>query len=139
LYDGDIQMMWVEAKSVDVDLLYEYLLANESRRRILQKSKKWNWLEKDIAKKQDDWVDVLQMELTSAKLHQYDLFIKSLHREYKNLSRSHNQSDADAFGRAYKAANDVRKHGGRVKLPAHLRDVIATKNRQFFHEFIEDI
>lgn len=139
LYDGDFEMEWVEAKDVDVDLLHGYLMGNEKRRRILEKSKKWNWLEKDIAKKQADWLDVLQTELTSPKLHRYDLFIQSLHTEYKNLNRFHNQSDADAFGRAYKAANDVRKHGGRVKLPAHLRGVIATENRQYFNEFIENI
>lgn len=139
LFDGDIQAEWVEAKSVDIDILYEYLLANEKRRNVLQKSKKWSWLDNQIAKKQADWVELLQMELLSPKLHRYDLFIKALHKEYKNLNFHHNQSDAEAFGRAYKAANDVRKHGGRVKLPSHLREWIATGKRQFFHEFIEDI
>jgi hypothetical protein len=55
------------------------------------------------------------------------------------LNFHHNQSDAEAFGLAYKAANDVRKHGGRAKLPIHLREWIATGKMQFFHEFIDDI
>ena len=57
---------------------------------------------------------------------EHSRFVEALHRAHKKRGDIRNE-DSIAFGRAFKRALDIGKHGGRVPLPSALRNEVAPK------------
>ena len=127
LYDGDAKPTWVDAKTLDVEILAEY--AEEKKIRLT--SKPWKWLHKRIETARKNWFARVQEQLCNVKyLSECNRFIEQLHKSFKQRSDI-NDEDSIAFGQAYKKALDIGKHGVRVPLPPALRREIKAKSFAF--------
>ena len=137
LYDGDPNTTWVDARSVDVDILANYV---ESEGISLQRQE-WQFLAKSIQKEKKQWLKTVQARIRDIKhLSDHNRFVAKLHGLHGKYAKEKGISDADSIslGRAYKSALDVCKHGGRVSLPRHLREEVAGKKGLSFAQFLKD-
>lgn len=137
LYDGDPKATWVNAQSIDVDILAEYV----SHEGISLKRQEWNFLEKAIEKEKKHWLKTVQTRVRDIKhLSNHNRFVTKLHGLHGKYAKAQGITDVDSisFGRAYKSALDVCKHGGRVSLPQHLREEVAGKKAIAFSQFLQD-
>ena len=133
LYDGFKEAEWIDARSVDVDIMARYVGEND----ISLRSSRWQWLDKLIENAKDNWFASTQDYLADVKhMAEHDRLVKKLHTLHKNRGDI-NDADAKALGRAYKRALDVGKHGGRVPLPRHLRDEVSSKTSCYANKFIK--
>ena len=137
LYDGDPSFTWINARSVDVDILAKYV---ESKGISLQRQE-WKFLAKSIEKEKKQWLKTVQERVRDIKhLSDHNRFLTKLHGLHAKYAKENSVRHADSIslGRAYKGALDVCKHGGRVSIPQHLRDVVAGKKGMSFTQFLKD-
>ena len=137
LYDGDPKTTWTVAASVDTDILATYV---EDKGISLQRQE-WQWLAKRLKKEKTLWFKTVQARVANIKhLSENNRFVTrlfGLHGKHAKL-KGIDDADSISFGRAYKAALDVCKHGGRVSLPRHLREEVAGKKAMSFTQFLKD-
>lgn len=137
LYDGDPNTTWINAQSVDVDILAKYV---ETKGISLQRQE-WQFLRKSIENQKKQWLKTVQARVRNIKhLSDHNRFVTKLHGLHGKHAKENGISDADSIslGRAYKSALDVCKHGGRVSLPRHLREEVAGKKGLSFAQFLKD-
>jgi len=136
LYDGDTEPTWMNAKDVDVDILATYVEEND----ISLSDKPWKWLEKSIRKARKGWFAAAQERVSDVKrMAEYSRFVESLHRAHKKRGDITDQRSV-YFGRAYKQALDIGKHGGRVSLPSALRAEVAPRRKAaYYDKFLKDV
>ena len=137
LYDGDPNTTWINARSVDVDILAKYV----EREGISLQRQEWRFLQNSIEKQKKHWLKTVQARVRNIKhLSDHNRFVTKLHGLHGKYAKEKGISDADSIslGRAYKSALDVCKHGGRVSLPRHLRDEVAGKKGLSFTQFLKD-
>lgn len=137
LYDGDPNTTWINAQSVDVDILAKYV---ETKGISLQRQE-WQFLRKSIENQKKQWLKTVQARVRNIKhLSDHNRFVAKLHGLHGKHAKENGISDADSIslGRAYKSALDVCKHGGRVSLPRHLREEVAGKKGLSFAQFLKD-
>jgi len=133
VYDGFLQPTCEDAMDIDIDLLSKYIKDHKGEQI------SWDWIDERIAEAKNEWFSRLQETLANlGSLNDHNLLVTRLNSEYKNKAGNHCLDDVEAFGRAYKLANGIGKHGGRVSLPAHLRGVIVKQKVQL-HDFIKDL
>ena len=133
LYDGEPKLTCVDANDIDIDLLSKLYYKKRDIKIIP------NMLATRIRNASDEWFTELQETLRDLpSLSDHNLLVTRLNSEYKNKQGKHCAADVQALGRAYKLANDIGKHGGRVPLPAHLRTFVVQK-KIGLNNFIKDI
>ena len=58
--------------------------------------------------------------------------ITVLHKKWSDSFEAHgNTDDTKLWGRAYKKANEIEKHGGTLKLPIHLYRELSDKQQKY--------
>ena len=136
LYDGDTTPTWTNAKSIDVDILATYVEENG----ISLSDRHWKWLDKSIKKAKRSWFSAAQERVSDVRhMAEHSRLVESLHRAHKKRGDITSES-AVHFGRAFKKALDVGKHGGRVPLPRALRvEVAPGKKAAYYDKFLKDI
>ena len=101
----------------------------------------WQWLAKRLKKEKTLWFKTVQARVANIKhLSENNRFVTKLFGLHGKQAKLKGIDDADSisFGRAYKAALDVCKHGGRVSLPRHLREEVGGKKAMSFTQFLKD-
>jgi len=134
-FDGDDmeKTAWINAKDIDEDLLAKYLYDKD----ISIDNQEWEWLKSAITAAKGNWLEAAQDHIADvAHVTQHDRFVKNLYALYKKRDNIHHR-DTIALGRAYKKALDICKHGGRVAIPEHLEEVIASKPDSYAHKFLQ--
>ena len=131
LFD-DQETMWDTVGNImqdedDARFLYDYAKENN-----LLNTKGWMRLKNH----ERDWFKDVQDSLADVNsLWAFDKLTATLHSAYIRYRKDLDTDDSTsiALGNAFKQSIDIRKHGGKVELPFHLRDHIKNKN---LHKYI---
>lgn len=133
-YDGDATTEWIDAKDVDADILAAYVKENG----LSLNSKKWKWLKKSIQEAEKHWFRTAQERLSDVQhMVQHTRLVEALHRAFKKR-KDPNSKESKSFGRAFKRAIDIGKHGGRVPLDPSLRSEIVGTKKAYANKFLMD-
>lgn len=133
-YDGQTSTEWLNAVDVDTNILVAYIKENN----LSLSSKKWKWLEKDIKQAKKHWFNAVQERLSDIQhMVQHTRFIEALHRAFKKR-QDPNNNESKSFGRAFKRAIDMGKHGGRIPLNPSLRSEIVGSKKAYANKFLKD-
>lgn len=93
-----------------------------AKRKGLQRTKGFITICRDQRK--GSWFNLVQNKASNIEqLYNSEKLIQRLGRVYKDFRKNHGVGDSTtkAFGSAWKQSIDIQKHGGKVKLPIHLR------------------
>ena len=101
--------------------------------------RRWKWLDNLIKKAKKAWFVAAQERASDAK-HAANLsrFVEALHRAHQKRADITEES-AIRYGKAFKRALDIGKHGGRVELPQALRAEIARATKGACDKFLTDV
>mmetsp|Transcript_63294 Transcript_63294/g.74096 ORF Transcript_63294/g.74096 Transcript_63294/m.74096 type:complete len:445 (+) Transcript_63294:2-1336(+) len=134
LYD-DGDLVWEPAKDIDVDILALYV----QLKNINLNKKDWMWLKSAICEAKRNWFGVVQDHVCNVEyLSEHSKFVKKLCGKFKKRGDITNK-DSIKFGRAYKHALEIIKHGGRVSLPQHLRDEVVSSTSTYADKFLKTV
>jgi len=118
--DGDLYFIcWNKAILISIDnsFLEEDMVIDEDKP---SKFPEWN----------ESWLQDGQDVMRNVKvMYEHHALIGKL---YNCMQKAKTSEDALCFGRAYKEAIDIGKHGGSVKLPARLREALSER----FHPYL---
>ena len=136
VFDGALKTEWKDPEDIDALLLEEYVEQNY----LAIESTFWQDTRRCIQDGKADWFAQVQKVLPNVRLMvDFDRFKKKLHRLWREkVSTSGvNDSDTIALGSAFKQALVIQKHGGRVSLPPHLRELVLAKKSSTTIQFIK--
>ena len=90
-----------------------------------------NDLTAEWRKNQDSWFRIVQDALVENRLAAVSVLVRRCTRLYKEACRNHgiNSPQAIIWGRAWKEANELEKHAGRVGLPLAYYNIITGKEK----------
>jgi len=137
-YDGDKDPQWVDMEGVDASILEKYV---NGKGKALNRSPNWRkMVDEKIQGDQDKWFESLQEVLSNVK----DMTLRNrvtttICTKFKKFAKDKgiHHPDTIDLGSAYKQSIDIAKHGGRVILPPHLREIIASKTSSSLNAFIQ--
>mmetsp|Transcript_5833 Transcript_5833/g.7167 ORF Transcript_5833/g.7167 Transcript_5833/m.7167 type:complete len:1037 (-) Transcript_5833:125-3235(-) len=136
--DGTIdQVLMSRARLVydqrEKDILFEY-----AQDKNLLNTQGFLWLKKNSKQKAENWFENVQNSMGDLnRLNDYNKLTTQLHTALKNIRNSRNIGNDDIveLGRSYKQSLDIQKHGGKVKIPLHLRNEIKEKKLHKYLDF----
>lgn len=138
-YDGEDKPEWVDIDDVDGSFLEQYV---KGKGKVLNSSPKWRKIvKKRIEEDKKEWFESLQNFLTNVQeMVLRNRLTTTLYTKFEKSAKKYGieNEDTRALGNAYKESLDIAKHGGRVILPRHLREVVVSKTTAPMNALIQN-